>query len=62
MNKLEVYPISPYEMDYILSSFGLSPSLLGRLVKCVTQPFAQTLLKTEVAMRSFAPVFAKKMQ
>ena len=62
MNKLEVYPISPQEMDHILHSFGLGSSLLGKLLKYVSNPFVHSILRTEIAVRSFAPVFAKKMQ
>jgi len=49
-------------MNHILHSFGLGPSFIGKIFKHITQPFVQGLLKTEVAVRSFAPVFARKMQ
>lgn len=62
LNKLEVYPITPFEMGPILHSFGINIKYIGRIYPNLSQSYVQAVFKTEAAVRAFKVVFAKKMQ
>lgn len=62
MNKLEVYPVTPAELEPLLQTFDLDSNHLGVLYSRVSHPFLQALLKTAAAVEAFTIVFPKKMQ
>ena len=46
MNKLEVYPLTPFDLAPIFHSYGLNMKYIAKVHTNLSQPYIQGILKT----------------